>query len=478
MGIWDFLTKPIKLTSAVFYWHEPMCYRLRLRGDLLIRCGFVLAIWAAATGIFSLLFAFNVNPPGLSLAIILGGILGLGPAWLAMFFRRDQVSGTLWVYKDHILRQRSYISLGFFRSWSEVQEWPNECITRCLIIPNRVLGKSFSVMLLSVDSQAEIVGIPDKIKLKELSRHFTEMGIPVEKRDSLPDRYVKGIDLKVAAAMVVVGALLLAVGLGFYFERVPDPGNQIAVRENIPNPQQDFPQPQNPVPGNPNPIAPTPIAQDTEKTEKNNVSAPPAGTPNTGLPNIMPNRPGVPPDGFPNRLANRPGGHSSQPSTPTSKPNTPSPSTKAPPASKGNDSRLIGNPEGGFPFRMVNPQGETLLGFKYSMGSWAGEPAIRDMTPLYDRSSSPDRSISIVAKEGYAVGGLKIDAPKYVSAVQIVFQRIKPDGQLDPGDAYPSEWIGKPSEKEVPTVDGAGKKAIGIHGRRGAIIDALGLVFE
>lgn len=80
----------------------------------------------------------------------------------------------------------------------------------------------------------------------------------------------------------------------------------------------------------------------------------------------------------------------------------------------------------------------------------------------------------MVAKADYAVGGLKVDVPKYVSAVQIIFQRVKPDNQLDPADA----WIGTPSEKEAPTIDGAGKKAIGIHGRRGAIIDAVGLVLE
>ncbi|WP_339735294.1 hypothetical protein [uncultured Gimesia sp.] len=84
----------------------------------------------------------------------------------------------------------------------------------------------------------------------------------------------------------------------------------------------------------------------------------------------------------------------------------------------------------------------------------------------------------MVAKADYAVGGLKVDVPKYVSAVQIIFQRVKPDGQLDPADAYTSDWIGTPSEKEAPTINGAGKKAIGIHDRRGAIIDAVGLVFE
>ncbi|QDT43654.1 hypothetical protein Pan241w_37560 [Gimesia alba] len=475
MGIWDLLTKPIKLTSAVFYWHEPMLYRLKLRGDLLVRCVFALSVWAAASGMFCLLFALNGNPPGIELSFLMGAILGLGPAFLAMFFRRDHVSGTLWVYDDHILRQRSYVSLGFFRSWSEMQEWPNECISRCLIIPNRALGRSFSVMLLSVDSRAEIVGIPSKIKLKELARHFTESGIPVEKRDSLPDRYSQGFDLKATAAMALVGVLLLSVGLGFHFERVPQPGNRIAVRENAPNLQPNFPQPPGEVQFVPNPVAPNPIAQDNEPTKKKKTPVPPAGKPNSTPPNIMPNPTGLAPRGFPNQFPNRPGTRTPPPGTPAARPNTPA-APPQPASNKGNDSKLIGNPQGGFPFRTVNGEGKTLLGFQYAMGSWAGEPAVRSLTPIYDRVPGSDSVI--VAKEGYAVGGLKVDAPKYVSAVQIIFQRIKPDDQLDPDDSYNSEWIGKPSQKEVPTVTGNGKKAIGIQGRRGAIIDALGLVFE
>ncbi|QDU51251.1 hypothetical protein [Gimesia panareensis] len=470
MGIWDFLTKPIKLTSAVFFWHEPLCYRLRLRGDLLIRCGFALAVWAAVTGIFSLLFAFNVNPPGISLAIIVGAILGLGPAWLAMFFRREHVSGSIWIYEDHLLRQRSYVSLGFFRSWQEAQEWPNAAISRCIIIPSRALGRPFSVMLLTVDSRAEIVGIPDKISLKELARHFTEAGISVEKRDSLPSRYAEGLNPIVAAAVAVAGIALLSVGLGFYFNRVPNPGNQVVVREQVPDVQQDFPQPQNPAEAIPNPLM-----QKKPKTKKENPPAPAPGLPNATPPNIMPKQPNLPSNRFPNRFPNRPGGPPGRPGPPNAPPNT-TPKGKA--AGKTHDSKLIGNPQGGGVFRTVNLKGKTLLGFRFTMGSWAGEPAVQFLHPIYDRPPAPGTGTAIVAKEGYAVGGLKIDAPKYVSAVQIIFQRVKPDGQLDPSDAYTSEWIGKPSGKETPTVDGAGKKAIGIYGRRGAIIDALGLVFE
>ena len=97
---------------------------------------------------------------------------------------------------------------------------------------------------------------------------------------------------------------------------------------------------------------------------------------------------------------------------------------------------------------------------------------------MYDQSPLRGRSVSVIAKAGYAVGALKIDAPQYVSAVQIVFYRVKIDGQLDPSDAYTSEWLGKPSGKDAPTLNGAGKKTIGVFGRRGAVIDAVGLVFE
>ena len=388
MGIWEFLTKPIKLTSAIFYWQEPTCYRLRLRGDLLIRCGFVLAVWASAIGIFSLLFVFNQNPPGLSLSIIMGGILGLGPAFLAMFFRRDHVSGSLWIYHDHLLHQRSYISLGLFRSWQEIQEWPNESITGCLIIPDRVLGKSFSVMLLKINSTVEMIGIPNKIKLKELARHFTEAGIPVEKRDSLPDRYAEGFKPLITVAMAIVGVVLLSVGLGFYFERVPGPGNQIAVREQAPDFPQDIPQFPNPAQAIPNPLAPAPISRNNQPTEKENISAPPTGTPNFAPPNLRSEGPGPFKDRFPDRMLSRPGRPPAQPGPPTPEPENSIPTPNGKGVGNANDSKLIGNSEGGVPFRMVNGEGKTLRGFQYSMGSWAGEPALRNLIPLYERRSN------------------------------------------------------------------------------------------
>ena len=447
MGIWNFLTKPIKLTSDKFYWQEPLGMRLSLRRDLLIRLGVALTVWAAVSGLFWILFAFNVKPPELGVAMFVSIFIGLGPACLALFMRREHVSASIWIYGDHLIRQRSYVSLALISSWKEISEWPNPAISRVIFIPAEDLGKSFSVMLLSIDKEVELVGIPSKIRLKELARHFTEAGIPVEKRDAIPARYTQGFSFKVFAAMAMVGVLLFSGGLAFNLTRVPRAGQRIAVRENR---RPQIPRPEFERPAIPIPVQGNPIERNSNSSSKQQSE--------TGLPRNQPvlTQPGSFPNPIPPRSVTR--------------------STLA--TTKGTASKLIGNTEGGGPFQMVIPEGKTLLGFECSLGIWAGEQAIRSLTPLSERAPARGRNITVMAKEGYAVGGMKIDAPKYVSAVQVVFYRLKDDGQLDPNDSYTSDWLGTPSGKEVPVTEGAGKQVIGIHGRRGAVLDALGLVFE
>ncbi|MFI4850185.1 MAG: hypothetical protein ACIAZJ_13855 [Gimesia chilikensis] len=468
MGIWNFLTKPIKLTSDKFYWHEPLGMRLSLRGDLLIRLGVALTVWAAVSGLFWILFAFNVKPPELGVAMFVAIFLGLGPTCLALFMRREHVSASIWIYDDHLIRQRSYVSLALISSWKEISEWPNAAISRVIFIPAEDLGKSFSVMLLSIDKEVELVGIPSKIRLKELARHFTEAGIPVEKRDAIPARYTQGFSPKAFAAMTVVGVLLFCSGLGIYLNRVPAAGQKI-VRENRPPKLPDFPRPNVPAQAVPNPFE-----RDKQSNEPENAQAAPSGKLVPPRPGSIPNQSGMfpnpVPQPIPNRFPDRTNGPRAQPETAVSR--------TMPATRKGTASKLIGNAEGGVPFQSVIPEGKTLLGFECSLGSWAGEPAIRSLTPLSEPKPARGRNITVMAKEGYAVGGMKIDAPKYVSSVQVVFYRLKDDGQLDPNDSYTSDWLGTPSGKEVPVIEGAGKQVIGIHGRRGAVLDALGLVFE
>jgi hypothetical protein len=83
---------------------------------------------------------------------------------------------------------------------------------------------------------------------------------------------------------------------------------------------------------------------------------------------------------------------------------------------------------------------------------------------------------SVVAREGYAVGGISVEGDDFVRAIQVVFVRTAADGKLDPADSYASEWIGHPAGKSITAIDSRGAKVIGIQGRKAAILDAVGLV--
>jgi hypothetical protein len=119
-----------------------------------------------------------------------------------------------------------------------------------------------------------------------------------------------------------------------------------------------------------------------------------------------------------------------------------------------------------------------VIGLRYSIGSWLGQQAMREIEPRFSRESSQGAGETLLAREGYAVGALEVDAGQFVHAVRVVFMRITPNGQLDRDDAYTSDWLGSPSGGEPRTLGGKGEKVIGIRGRRAAILDAVGLVIE
>jgi len=124
----------------------------------------------------------------------------------------------------------------------------------------------------------------------------------------------------------------------------------------------------------------------------------------------------------------------------------------------------------------VNGEGKAVLGFSYRMGAWGDQEAVAALDPIWDRNAAPAGGQAVLAKEGYAVGGLRVDGKDLVYAVKVVFLRVKPDGALDKTDSYSSEWIGKPTGQAPKTVGGTGSKVVGVHGRRGAVLDAVGLV--
>jgi hypothetical protein len=81
-----------------------------------------------------------------------------------------------------------------------------------------------------------------------------------------------------------------------------------------------------------------------------------------------------------------------------------------------------------------------------------------------------------MSRQDYAIGALKVTGGDLVTSVQVVYMRIKPDGRLDPSDCYEDDVVGDPAGKTPVVIGGTGAPVIGIHGRRGAVLDAVGLV--
>jgi hypothetical protein len=136
------------------------------------------------------------------------------------------------------------------------------------------------------------------------------------------------------------------------------------------------------------------------------------------------------------------------------------------------DTELAGG-DGGGPFRST--ERSPLLGLRWTPGEWDGEKCIGSVEGIFDRQAGEE---SVIAREGYAVGAVNVDAGRYVHAVQIVFMRIGSDGRLDPSDRYTSDWLGFRTEKSPTTIGGTGAVVLGVQGRGTAVVDALGLVLR
>jgi hypothetical protein len=144
----------------------------------------------------------------------------------------------------------------------------------------------------------------------------------------------------------------------------------------------------------------------------------------------------------------------------------------------GKDTEFAGNTTGGAPMRYVEPKG-LLLGLDYRLGEWGGEKCLATATAVFKRDQPVAPGMSrVLAKEGYAIGGLKVRSKKYVDAVQVVFFRVKADGKLDPADSYTSDWCGEAADQPLKTLAGDGTRVIGLVCRQGAILDGLALVVE
>jgi hypothetical protein len=151
----------------------------------------------------------------------------------------------------------------------------------------------------------------------------------------------------------------------------------------------------------------------------------------------------------------------------------------------GKDTKHIGLVEQFTPeARFADPKKRPVVGFHYSLGTFEPEKGkkagcVSQLSPSYHERQPSLGLKREIAKEGYAVGAVNVKTNTTVTAFQVVYMKLKPDGTLDTKDSYTSEWIGEPGpgDKEG-TVSGDGRKVIGAHVWNFGRVYALALVLE
>ena len=148
----------------------------------------------------------------------------------------------------------------------------------------------------------------------------------------------------------------------------------------------------------------------------------------------------------------------------------------------------------GFPIRasvksdVVEADG-VLVGFNVLVGKKEGQNApIKTLQPVYRVNGKETlgkkygkggrKLVTVVAKEGYAVGAVDVVGAMEVTGFNVTFMKII-DGRLNPQDKYTSEWIGDEGNDETPHLEAKGRQVIGIRTRHDDWgLKALGLIFR
>jgi hypothetical protein len=148
--------------------------------------------------------------------------------------------------------------------------------------------------------------------------------------------------------------------------------------------------------------------------------------------------------------------------------------------------RPEGWPVRGEKFRETSPNGGLLVGLRVGYTNTRAGLKLSSIQPIYQAGSSYIEGMrqgiavptetTVVAKPGYAVGGVNVRSGLLVDAVQLVFMKYE-NGQLDPAESYVSAWLGDSRGGFSRSVSGQGKIVAGIHGTtKEHKVNELGLV--
>jgi hypothetical protein len=155
------------------------------------------------------------------------------------------------------------------------------------------------------------------------------------------------------------------------------------------------------------------------------------------------------------------------------------------------DSDLKGSGAALTPYREVASDGAVLVGLEVGVGGTAPAERVAAVRPIYrlagkNRTGMPagrflsdevTRTVRLVARDGFAVGGIRISAGRRIDGLALQFLRVD-ESKLDTADAYESEWVGNAKDDGRELVAGQGRPVVGVFGRlEGDALLGIGLTF-
>ena len=136
-------------------------------------------------------------------------------------------------------------------------------------------------------------------------------------------------------------------------------------------------------------------------------------------------------------------------------------------------------------FRDVGPAGSVLVGVRATYIERFGGPKVRSLQPIYRSGKNHYHGriygemvgpvTTVIARPGYAVGGLVTHTGLTLDGFGIVFMKVNGD-QLDIDDTYKSPWIGDRNGGGPGEVTTKGSVIVGIQGRSTREINGLSLI--
>ena len=136
------------------------------------------------------------------------------------------------------------------------------------------------------------------------------------------------------------------------------------------------------------------------------------------------------------------------------------------------------------------PEGGLLVGLEIGLGKFVDNDVVKACRAVYrvgDKESygkqfgtQIDRVVKVVAKPGYAVGAITAKVGLGLDGLSVTFMKVADGGQLDPKDAYESEWVGGKGGGEPTRVGTTGTPVVGIVAKtnKASDLSGLGLLFS